>query len=57
MTTDPPPSFRLSRAMLAIVIAAVVGLGVALFLLTGAEAALLRAGIALAARVRDAWPR
>lgn len=56
MTTGPPPSHRVSRAMLALVIAAVVGAGVALFVLTGAGEALLRAGTALATRVRDAWP-
>jgi len=56
MTADPPPSHRASRAVLAAAIAAVFGLGVAVFLLTGADDALLRAGTALATRVRDAWP-
>jgi len=56
MTTDPPPSHRLSRAVLAVAIAAVVGLGVTLFVLTGADDALLRAGTALATRIRNAWP-
>ena len=52
----PPPSHRLSRAALAVVIAAVFGIGVAVVMLTGIDDALLRAGTDLTTRVRHAWP-
>lgn len=57
MPAGPPPSHRFSRALLAVVIAAVFGLGVALVLLTGLDDALLRAGTDLTTHVRNAWPR
>jgi hypothetical protein len=56
MPPYPPPSHRLSRALLAVVIAAAFGLAVAVVLLTGIDDALLRAGADLTTKIRHAWP-
>jgi len=56
MPPYPPPSHRLSRALLAVAIAAAFALGVAAVLLTGVNDALLRAGADLATKIRHAWP-